>query len=265
MYIAVMNSQLLFASAATTLLIVVSILIMRHLRTSHILQAVKKHDYPDLTSGLPEPTMLSKSLALALPDSVIFPHDAAAFKRSMNSYWAQQECEVMPACVVQPREVQQLCTAVAIIKHHYDEGGKQAGEERGNGLFAIRSGGHSPVSGAASIKGGVLIDLGLFREVMPSDDGSSVTIGAGAKWMDVSKVLDEKGLAVVGGRNSAVGVGGLTLGGELRLFTSALAASMARQLPNPLPATPPFHCSKADRATNRRSFLLLSPLWLSLL
>lgn len=38
--------------------------------------------------------------------------------------------------------------------------------------------------------------------------------------MDVSKVLDEKGIAVVGGRNSAVGVGGLTLGGE---FLSLLA------------------------------------------
>ena len=50
---------------------------------------------------------------------------------------------------------------------------------------------------AASIKGGVLIDLGLFREV---------TVGAGAKCTDVSKVLDEKSLAVVGGRTSAVGV-----------------------------------------------------------
>ena len=62
-----------------------------------------------------------------------------------------------------------------------------------------------------------MIDLGLFCEVTPSEDGSSVTIGAGAKWIDVSKVLDDKNLAVVGGRNSAVGVGGLTLGGKLLL------------------------------------------------
>ena len=222
----VMAFQLLFASAATTLLIIVSILIMGRLRISQSLQAAKKHDYLDLTSGLPEPTMLSNSIALALPDSVIFPHDAAAFKRSMNSYWAQQECEVIPACVVRPRDVQQLCTAVTVIKRQYDDQRKQAGADKGAGLFAIRSGGHSPVSGAASIKGGVLIDLGLFREVIPSDDGSSVTIGAGAKWMDVSKVLDERGLAVVGGRNSAVGVGGLTLGGELRLVMSTLARSL---------------------------------------
>ena len=67
-----------------------------------------------------------------------------------------------------------------------------------------------------------MIDLGLFCEVTPSEDGASVAIGAGAKWMDVSKILDEEGLAVVGGRNSAVGVGGLTLGGKFLLFTSVL-------------------------------------------
>ena len=67
-----------------------------------------------------------------------------------------------------------------------------------------------------------MIDLGLFCEVIVSEDGSSVIIGAGAKWMDVSRVLDEKGLAVVGGRNSAVGVGGLTLGGKLLPFASVI-------------------------------------------
>ena len=59
-----------------------------------------------------------------------------------------------------------------------------------------------------------MIVLGLLREVIPSNDGLSVSIGGGAKWVDVSKVLDENGLAVVGGRNSPVGVGGSTLGGN---------------------------------------------------
>ena len=222
-----MASQLLSASTAITLLllIIISIFIMRRLRTSQTLQATKKGDHLDLTSSSLEPTMLSKTLASALPDSVIFPHDAAAFKRSMNSYWAQQECEVVPACVVRPRDIQQLCTAVTVLKREYDGRGKRASEGKAEGLFAIRGGGHSPVSGAASIKGGVVIDLGLFCEVTPSEDGSSVAIGAGAKWMDVSKVLDDKGLAVVGGRNSAVGVGGLTLGGKLQLFTAVVAPS----------------------------------------
>ena len=203
---------LLSVSGITTLLFIISLYIARRLRTSHTLQATKQPDHLQLTSNLPEPTNLSKKLASVLPDSVIFPHDAAAFKQSMNSYWAQQECEVIPACIVRPRDIQQLGTAVTILKREYDERGRQAGEVKAEGLFAIRSGGHSPVAGAASIKGGVLIDLSLFCDVVPSEDGSSVVIGAGAKWIDVSKVLDERGLAVVGGRNSAVGVGGLTSG-----------------------------------------------------
>ena len=233
-----MSIQLLYTSAVTTLLIFISILIMRHLRTLNPLKITKKSDYLDFTNSSSKPTKVSKSLVSALPNSVIFPHDAVAFKRSMDSYWAQQECEVVPACVVRPRDVQQLCTAVTILKREYDEQEKQAGEGKAEALFAIRSGGHSPIAGAASIKGGVLIDLGLFCQVTPSEDGSSVTIGTGAKWIDVSKVLDEKGLAVVGGRASAVGVGGLTLGGKLQLFMSVLAlipASIASRTPtNPI-------------------------------
>ena len=213
---------LLSVYGATTLLVIISLYIARRLRTSYTLQAAKQPDHLEPTSNLPEPTNLSKNLASVLPDSVIFLHDAAAFKQSMASYWAQQECEVIPACIVRPRDIQQLGTAVTIIKREYDERGRQAGEVKAEGLFAIRSGGHSPVSGAASIKGGVLIDLSLFCDVVPSENGSSVVIGAGAKWIDVSKVLDERGLAVVGGRNSAVGVGGLTLGGKLLLFASVL-------------------------------------------
>lgn len=213
-----MDSQLLAASTAMTLLIIFSILILRRQRASQTLQVVKKPDQLELMNSLPELTMLSKSLASALPDSVILPHDAAAFEQSMNSYWAQQECEVIPACVVRPCNVQQLCTAVNIIKREYDTQRKQVGQDKAEGLFAVRSGGHSPIAGAASIKGGVVIDLRLFCEVTPSEDEPSVVIGTGAKWMDVSKVLDKKGLAVVGGRNSAVGVGGLTLGGKFLHF-----------------------------------------------
>ena len=164
----------------------------------------------------------------------------------MNSYWAKQESEVIPACVVRPRDVQQLCTAITILKREYDEREKHSHEEKAKGLFAIRSGGHSPVSGAASINGGVLIDLCLFRDVTPSEEGSSVEIGAGAKWMDVSKVLDRRGLAVVGGRNSAVGVGGLTLGGKVLHFTFVFDC------------LPRFSCSSASRYAASSSAIILT-------
>lgn len=161
----------------------------------------------------PEPTALTRALTSALPGSVILPTNPSGFERSMNSYWAQQECEVVPACVIEPRSATELSTAIILLHDEYKARSKE--EPPGHGLFAVRGGGHSPVPNAASIDGGVVIDLSLFKEVTPSEDRSCVVIGAGCRWRDVSKVLDRLGLAVVGGRNSAVGVGGLTLGGEL--------------------------------------------------
>ncbi|KAI9715744.1 MAG: hypothetical protein M1812_005742 [Candelaria pacifica] len=214
-----MDSQLFVTSAAVMLLVICSVLVIRRQRNFQSLQSAEKSAHSSLTASLLEQDELSKCLASALPNSVTLPHDVAAFKQSMNSYWAQQECEVVPACVVQPRDVQELCTAVNVIRRNYSSQMGQTGLEKAEGIFAVRSGGHSPVAYAASIKGGVVIDLHHFCGVIPSEDGTTVIIGAGAKWMDVSKVLDGKGLAVVGGRNSAVGVGGLTLGGGLSFFS----------------------------------------------
>jgi hypothetical protein len=230
--IAIIAYQFMSASAATTLLVLlvllissssISISLVRRLRaaTSQTVETGEKFDHGrhadhlDLTDGSLEPSMLilCKTLKSALPACVILPQDTAAFQQSMNSYWAQQVREAAPACVVRPCGVEQLAAVVKILKREYDELQSGTRKVQGTGLFAIRSGGHSPVSGASSIKGGVMIDLSLFNEVTPSEDASSVVLGTGARWRDVSRTLEEKGIAVVGGRNAAVGVGGLILGG----------------------------------------------------
>ena len=108
-----------------------------------------------------------------------------------------------------------------------------------------------------------MIDLSLFCDVVPSEDRSSVVIGAGAKWIDVSKVLDGGGLAVVGGRNSAVGVGGLTLGGKLLLFASVLWALITSQIRQSRASR--FTISFSELINKRRSLLLLTALRPSLL
>ena len=208
-----------FALISTTLLLllVVSTILMRRPRILQFKHSTEKLEPPGLSDSFLEPAVFINHLVSELLDCVILPHDISAFKQSKNSYWAQQECEVNPACVVRPRNVQQLSTLITLLKHEHDK--YQAKKIKGmdGGMFAIRSGSHSPVSGAASVKGGVLIDLSLFCKVEPSPDRTAVNIRAGARWMDVSKVLDDIGLAVTGGRNSAVGVGGLTLGGNALL------------------------------------------------
>ena len=188
-----------------------------------------------------ELTPLTSSLSAALPeDIVILPSDIESFKKSMRSCWAQQEMEVIPACSIRPRNTEELSKAMIILKKEFDERGTK---DYPDGLFAVRSGGHSALRGASSVKGGVLIDLSCFKQVIPAEDRGSVVVGAGAKWIDVSTVLDEIGLAVTGGRNADVGVGGLTLGGE-SLFPSTgwntpLPSTEWKIVPT-LPFTPPL-------------------------
>ncbi|KAL9622767.1 MAG: hypothetical protein Q9160_002885 [Pyrenula sp. 1 TL-2023] len=218
-----MDSNILSTSAAASvLLLVLTFVLFQRLLIPKLTRA-KHTDHVDIANDdLREPGALVKDLKAALPDGVAtLPFDDyVAFKQSMNAYWARQEREIVPACVVRPRDTRHLVATVKIIKREFDERQKLGGLQRtAESLFAVRGGGHSPVPNAANISGGIVIDLSCFREVTVSEDRSCVMIGAGAKWMDVSKVLDSKGLAVVGGRDSDVGVGGLTLGGGLSFFS----------------------------------------------
>jgi hypothetical protein len=164
---------------------------------------------------------LNAKLIAAIPHIVTTSEKATEFKNLMNVYWDQKACEVSPACIVRPRNVWELAQAVKILKREFDVRNDRAKEtkEELESIFAIRGGGHSAVAGASSIKGGVVIDLSLFNQVAPAEDRQSVVIGAGCKWIDVYSALEKEGLAVAGGRNSAVGVAGLTLGGGLSFFS----------------------------------------------
>jgi FAD/FMN-containing dehydrogenase len=78
--------------------------------------------------------------------------------------------------------------------------------------FAIRGGGHTPWAGSANINGGVTIDMRSINEVAVSQNKTVASVGAGAIWGDVYRKMDSLGLAVVGGRGSSIGVGGLLTG-----------------------------------------------------
>lgn len=144
------------------------------------------------------------TLAGALPDSV-YSKQHPVFRGFMGDYWSNNAAEVIPACIVQPADAQQVAAAVAVLKDRFDAGS--------NARFAVRSGGHSPEAGFAGVADGVVVDMSLINEVSVAKDRQSTTIGVGARWRDVYSKLDAMGLAMVGGRNANVGVGGLVLGG----------------------------------------------------
>ena len=80
--------------------------------------------------------------------------------------------------------------------------------------FAVKGGGHARSPGFSNADGGLTVDLIKMSDIGLSDDGETVTVGAGAVWGDVYNYLEPKGKMVVGGRVADVGVAGLTLAGE---------------------------------------------------
>ena len=84
---------------------------------------------------------------------------------------------------------------------------------------ALRSGGHSytgwSAGGAAGtdVPRSLVISTPASTSIALSSDGGSVTIGPGAKLLDVYERLASAGRAIGAGSCATVGIGGLTLGG----------------------------------------------------
>lgn len=239
-----MAVQDIYALGIAALAVLTSVLVFHRKQAQDEERPVKK-PYP--FAQVP-PTQLPQhiqDLLAKLPGSVVLQSDGEAFQQAVDCSWAQTVREIIPACIVRPRDVLQLSKAVVILNRENDRR-CEAGEE--GGFFSVRSGGVNPGLGAATIKDGVVVDLSHFCEVIPADDGSTVTLGSGAKWIDVYKSLDEKGLVVMGGRNSPVGVGGLTLQG--------MASTTLRYL---------CHLTSSDDANCRWYIILLAEVRICLL
>ncbi|KAI1131075.1 hypothetical protein F5Y10DRAFT_234201 [Nemania abortiva] len=120
----------------------------------------------------------------------------------VDENWSQT-CWNTPHCAIQPLNASQVSTSLRIIEFF-------------SAQFAVRSGGHSPNPGWASIgQQGVLLDLQHLNNISLSSDGTYASLGPGARWGDVYATLDAEKAVVAGGREPTIGVGGLVLGGGL--------------------------------------------------
>ncbi|KAF2210757.1 hypothetical protein CERZMDRAFT_113255 [Cercospora zeae-maydis SCOH1-5] len=149
-------------------------------------------------------------LASELPEQV-YSHQHPTYKNVLQSYWSENAAEIQPSCIVRPSTAEDVSAAIRTLDR-----GLAAGDDV---RFAVRSGGHSPEAGFASIANGVTIDMGLFDGISIAPDRLSATIGVGARWKNVYSKLEDTDLAMVGGRNANVGVGGLVLGGGISFFS----------------------------------------------
>ncbi|KAL1310527.1 hypothetical protein AAFC00_000811 [Neodothiora populina] len=147
-------------------------------------------------------------LLSALGPSVISFPGNASYQTTESSYWSIQEASLTPTCIATPLDTN---TTGAII-HILSSLGPSC-------QLAIKSQGHAPAAGFANIEDGVTIDITGLNQTVLSADEKVVSVGTGASWSGVYDYLDPYGLVVAGGRNGAVGVGGLTLGGGISYFS----------------------------------------------
>lgn len=85
--------------------------------------------------------------------------------------------------------------------------------------FSVKAGGHTAFAGGSNVDQGVTIDLLYMNDITVANDSQTVSVGSGSRWIQVTEVLDQLGLGVVGGRVADVGVAGLLLGGGISYFS----------------------------------------------
>ncbi|KAF2657849.1 FAD-binding domain-containing protein [Lophiostoma macrostomum CBS 122681] len=125
----------------------------------------------------------------------------------VDQNWSQT-CWLSPTCIVQPRSSDDVSKTLKVVNFLRIR-------------FTVRSGGHSPNPGWASINGtGILIDMQLLHQITVSDSGEVASIGPGTRWGDVYQALDQYEVSVVGGRIPSVGVAGVILGGGYFHFSA---------------------------------------------
>ena len=124
----------------------------------------------------------------------------AAYDAGLGRFWSQQQSQTRPRCFVHPTDAEDVAVVLLLARATQCP-------------FAVKGGGHSSFKGCSNSDGGITIDFFHMKQVTPSADRKTVSIGPGNAWVDVYSVLEPQNLTVVGGRVASVGVGGFLLGG----------------------------------------------------
>ncbi|PWY78076.1 putative FAD dependent oxidoreductase [Aspergillus sclerotioniger CBS 115572] len=122
-------------------------------------------------------------------------------------YWSTACGDLRPTCIAAPSNALEMSQVVKEL-HHFET------------LFAVKSGGHMPNNGFASIQDGLLIATKNLDQVLYNSDDQTATIGPGLSWGNAQKELHGIGRTLVGARMAGVGVGGYMLGGGMSFLSS---------------------------------------------
>ncbi|KAF9871877.1 hypothetical protein CkaCkLH20_10509 [Colletotrichum karsti] len=156
-----------------------------------------------LPSASPISPSICEMLNTALPGKVAYP-DTTAYNTS-NVYWSGRQ-SMKPSCIALPESAEDVSKILGLVTKH-------------DNPFTVRSGGHTAFPRGSNIQGGVVIAMDSMNDIQVSLDRSTVSVGPGNRWINVTDVVSPLGIAVVGGRSPMVGVSGFLLGGGLSFLT----------------------------------------------
>lgn len=121
------------------------------------------------------------------------------YSTDLTKYWSAACGDLKPTCIAAPSSAAEMSQVIKEL-HNVET------------LFAVKSGGHMPNNGFASIQDGLLVSTKNLDQVFYNPDDQTAIIGPGLSWEEAQKGLDGTGRAVVGGRLGGVGIGGYMLG-----------------------------------------------------
>ncbi|KKY25404.1 putative fad binding domain-containing protein [Diplodia seriata] len=148
----------------------------------------------------------------------LLPPTSPSYEARIETWWALNT-RLRPWCLIQPHTTAEVSTALTALLNTSTNTTTEYSAGAGDWHIAIRAGGHSANPRANNIDAGVTIDLGALNATTYDSDTNVASIGPGGRWKDVYAVLRERwGVAVAGGRDGGVGVGGFLLGGGLTYF-----------------------------------------------
>ncbi|KAF2875657.1 hypothetical protein BDV95DRAFT_279578 [Massariosphaeria phaeospora] len=135
---------------------------------------------------------------------VVVAPNSPGYDSEKDIHWSLTS-RLLAACFIRPQSTLDVAAVIKIAAYTKSK-------------FAVRSGGHNPNAGFASVdETGVLIDL-QDMNALSVDEDAILKAGPGNRWGKIYEFLDAKGLGAQGGRNGDVGVAGYLLGGGMSFF-----------------------------------------------
>ncbi|KAG8157288.1 hypothetical protein KVR01_012996 [Diaporthe batatas] len=145
---------------------------------------------------------------LELGSMVLMP-DTEAYDQRLKTYYSSNAAQAA-WCMVLPKTTADVSIVAKVISEHQCP-------------FGIRSGAHSAFKGSNGVRDGITVDFGYMNTTTYDEITNIASIGPGSTWGAVYTTLkDGWEVTTVGGRSSAVGVGGFVTGGGYSFHSNAL-------------------------------------------